>query len=95
MHWSVTLPSVGIFNSLVDQDINVLESMGIVFTSITNQESVLTIIGADNNNGTTILCRTDLLNGTIMRCDSEAVKMTFYGNKYLSMYTILEIHTLI
>ena len=95
MHWSVALPRRGIFNSLLDQDINVLESMGIVFTSITNQESVLTINGTDNNNGTNIVCRTDRLNGTFMRCEREAVQVTFYGNKYQSMYTIIEIHTLI
>ena len=86
MQWRVTLPSGETFNSLLD--INRLESMGIVFTSITNQESVLTINGTENNNGTNIVCQTDWLNGTLMRCEREAV-MTFYGNKYLSMYLLL------
>ena len=56
-----------------------LESHGIIPTSITAQESVLTVNGTEDINGTTIQCLAILLTDMTMRCPSEGVLMIFYG----------------
>ena len=58
----------------------VLESIGIIPTSITTQESVLTVNGTEDNNGTDIECLAVLLIAPIFRCPSEAIQGIFYGN---------------
>ena len=75
--WSVTRPGSGAASSL---ELGVLESIGIIPTSITTQESVLTVNGTEDNNGTDIQCLAALLTAPIMRCPSEAVQVIFYGN---------------
>ena len=75
--WIVTRPGSGVISS---GESGVLESIGIIPTSITTQESLLTVNGTEDNNGTDIECLADLLTAPIMRCLSEAVQVIFYGN---------------
>ena len=74
--WLVTRPGNGAISSL---ELGVLESVEIIPTSITTQESVLTVNGTENNNGTDIQCLAALLTDPSMRCPSEAVQVIFYG----------------
>ena len=76
MVWIVTRPGGGVISST---EPGVLESIGIIPTSITTQESVLTVNGTEDNNGTDIQCLAPLLTAPIMRCPSEAVQVIFYG----------------
>ena len=81
VRWLVT-PSGGspITTSESDSIVS-LEFLGImaVPSSITAQESVLTVNGTEGNNGTTVLCIAVLLASTTMRCSSEEVQVIFYG----------------
>ena len=77
MRWIVTIPDGSTFTSL---EPDVLESVGIIPTLLATQESVLTVNGTENNNGTTIQCIAVLLTDARMRCPSEAVQVIFYGN---------------
>ena len=76
MIWSVTRPGSGAISSL---ELGVLESVGIIPTSITTQESVLAVNGTEDNNGTDIQCLAALLTAPTTRCPSEAVQVIFYG----------------
>ena len=81
VRWLVT-PSGGSPISTADSDsVATLMSLGImaVPSSITVQESVLTVNGTEGNNGTTVLCIAVLLASTTMRCSSEEVQVIFYG----------------
>ena len=62
-----------------------LESHGIIPTSMTAQESVLTVSGTEDINGTTIKCLAILLTDRTMRCPSDGVVMIFYG---MNMYKL-------
>ena len=77
MIWSVTRPGSG---AILSVEPGVLESIGLIPTSITTQESVLAVNGTEDNNGTNIECIAVLLTDTTMRCPSEAVQVIFYGN---------------
>ena len=77
MQWLIILPDGGTISSL---EAETLESIGIIPTSITTQESVLTVNGTEDINGTTILCQAVLLTSISMRCSSEDVQVIFYGN---------------
>ena len=77
VRWLVTRPGVGTISSL---EPDVLESIGIISTSITNQESVLTVNGTKDINATTIECLAVSLTDTSMRCQSKDVQVIFYGN---------------
>ena len=76
VRWIVTRPGGAAISSV---EPGVLESIGFIPTSITTQESVLTVNGTEDNNGTDILCQASLLTNPSMRCPSEAVQMIFYG----------------
>ena len=77
VRWVIILPGGrGTISSL---ESDTLESIGIIPTSITTQESVLTVNGTEDINGTTILCQAALLTSISMRCQSEAVQVIFYG----------------
>ena len=78
VRWVVTRPSGGPISSL---ELATLESIGFIPTSTSAQESVLTVNGTENNNGTTIQCLAVLLTDGSMRCPSEDLQVTFYGNK--------------
>ena len=58
VRWIVTIPDGSTFTSL---EPDVLESVGIIPTLLPTQESVLTVNGTENNNGTTIQCIAVLL----------------------------------
>ena len=77
VRWLVILPSGGAISSV---ETDTLESVGIILTSLTTQESMLTVNGTEDINGTTIQCLATLLTSTSMRCPSEAVQVIFYGN---------------
>ena len=74
--WTVTRPGSGAISST---EPGVLEYLGFIPTSITSQESVLTVNGTEDNNGTNIECLADLLTVPGIRCPSEAVQVIFYG----------------
>ena len=88
VRWIVTLSGGGKISSL---EAETLQSIGIMVvpTSITTQESVLTVNGTERINGTTIQCQAALLTDTTMRCSSENVQLIFYGNTFMNMHAIL------
>ena len=78
VRWVVTRPGAGHISSLEPA---ILESLGFIPTSTSAQESVLTVNGTEDNNGTTIQCLAVLLTDGSMRCPSKDVQVIFYGNK--------------
>ena len=76
VEWVIILPGGGIISSI---EAEMLQSLGFIPTSITTQESILTVNGTEDINGTTILCQAVLLTSISMRCQSEAVQVIFYG----------------
>ena len=84
MQWVITLPSGIIITSLQP---DVLEHQGImVAPTSTSQESVLTVDGAEEVNGTIIQCQAV---STTRICPSEDIQVTFYGNTFMNTHTIL------
>ena len=77
MQWVITFPSGLIITSL-QQD--TLEKLGIMVapTSIASQESVLTVDGAEEVNGTTIQCQAAATTSNMI-CQSEDIQLIFYG----------------
>ena len=91
MIWIVTRPGGAAISSL---EPGVLESIGFIPTSITTQESVLTVNGTENNNGTNIRCQAVLLTDYLMRCASEDVQVIFYGMIYHTLIIISYVYTI-
>ena len=73
--WLVTRPGSSVPISSIES--GVLESLGFIPTSITTQESVLTVNGTED--GTNIECIAVLITDVTTRCSSGAVQVTFYG----------------
>ena len=94
MQWVITLPSGLLITSLQPE---ALESRGIMVvpTSIASQESVLTVDGAEDVNGTTILCQAIATTGNTV-CPSEDIQLTliFMVLPEHAHYTSYVIHTL-
>ena len=78
MQWFITLPGGLIITSLQP---DALESQGIIVApaSIASEESVLTVNGAEEVNGTTIQCQAAATNSNMI-CPSEDIQLIFYGN---------------
>ena len=75
--WFITFPSGLIITSLQP---DALENQGImVAPTSTSQESVLTVDGAEEVNGTIIQCQ-GVSTTSSMICQSEDIQLTFYGN---------------
>ena len=76
VQWVVTIPGSGAISSV---EPGVLEYLGFIPRSITTQESVLTVNGTEDINGTNIECLAVLITDGSMRCPSGAVQVIFYG----------------
>ena len=92
VRWHIT-PSGGSLITTADTDAGVtLERLGIMAepSSITAQESELTVNGTESNNGTTLVCVATLSSDAIRKYYSEEVQVIFYGmNVELSRYVII------
>ena len=71
MQWIVIL-----LEGVIYASVEALESIGIILTPITTQESVLTVNGTERINGATIRCQAV---ATTIICPSEDVQVIFNG----------------
>ena len=81
VRWTITTGGGSPISTADTDSVASLGSLGIMAlpSSITAQESVLTIDGTESNNGTTVVCIAALLTDTTMRCSSEEVQVILYG----------------
>ena len=81
VRWTIT-PSGGSLITTAESDsVAILDSLGLSVEpiSLIAQESVLTVNGTEDNNGTIVVCVATLLSDTSMRCLTEEAQVIFYG----------------